>query len=320
MRIPYHGIRLPFLSYMCILFCYIDTMVKLRIAHYLELAQASHFARVELRSPTPTDMHTHDFHEIFWVDSGRGTHWINSGSHPLYPGILMLIRAPDRHGFSVKPPESIHITNIAFACSTWESLWKRYLRTRPDPLLKPQHNLREFHLDSQRLEDLQAAASLFQHGRRDRLITDGFLLAVMAALPLDHSHSGPAQPPASQAPAWIQQLHSHWSPDAFAAGTRGMAARSGKSPEHLARMLRRYLGKSPTDLLNDARMLFAARQLAVSDQPILQIALDCGIQNLGHFYALFHQHFHTSPARYRTRQRNILGAARPSTTWSPPGE
>jgi AraC-like DNA-binding protein len=34
-------------------------------------------------------------------------------------------------------------------------------------------------------------------------------------------------------------------------------------------------------------MNYSARQLAQTAQPIVDIALDCGLNNLSHFYALF---------------------------------
>jgi AraC-like DNA-binding protein len=55
----------------------------------------------------------------------------------------------------------------------------------------------------------------------------------------------------------------------------------------------------PTELVNTARMNYSARQLAQTAQPIVDIALDCGLNNLSHFYALFRQRFGESPRKCR---------------------
>ena len=47
-------------------------------------------------------------------------------------------------------------------------------------------------------------------------------------------------------------------------------------------------------------------RLATSDEPITSIALDCGLENLGHFYRLFHARYGSTPRGYRLRQRAVV--------------
>ena len=67
----------------------------------------------------------------------------------------------------------------------------------------------------------------------------------------------------------------------------------------MARAAVRWYGQTPTEIVNAARMEFSARQLTESARPIMEIALDCGLNNLSHFYALFRKRFGVSPRRFR---------------------
>ena len=72
--------------------------------------------------------------------------------------------------------------------------------------------------------------------------------------------------------------------EASAAGDGGSVELAGRSPEHVARATRKWFGKTPTELINQTRMTFAARRLAKSNDGITEIAEECGLTNLSHFY------------------------------------
>ncbi|MEI6082685.1 MAG: helix-turn-helix transcriptional regulator [Verrucomicrobiota bacterium] len=80
---------------------------------------------------------------------------------------------------------------------------------------------------------------------------------------------------------------------------------AGRSAEHVARVTRDLLHETPSDLVNRVRLQYAARQLALSDAKIMDIALDCGLTNLSHFYRLFRHQFGSTPQAYRQQQREL---------------
>jgi len=71
--------------------------------------------------------------------------------------------------------------------------------------------------------------------------------------------------------------------------------------------VRRYLGCTPTELVNRLRLAHAAARIADGDEAIAAIALDCGIANLGYFYRLFTRAYGLPPAAWRRRARRITG-------------
>jgi len=78
-----------------------------------------------------------------------------------------------------------------------------------------------------------------------------------------------------------------------------LARRAGLSPYHFLRTFKRVAGVTPHQWLLRARLREAARRLSASRQPVTQIALDVGFEDLSNFMRAFRAEFGTSPRRYR---------------------
>ena len=104
-------------------------------------------------------------------------------------------------------------------------------------------------------------------------------------------------------PGWLAAALTRWRGEVkhLEEGTTALARLACRSPEHVARTLREYTGRTPTDCLNEARMNHAAQQLAVTDRKILDIAMECGFDSLGHFYSVFRKAQGCAPRAYRMR-------------------
>lgn len=116
------------------------------------------------------------------------------------------------------------------------------------------------------------------------------------------------QPPASSAlPLWLGDALTRLAedPDALAAGTPGLAALAGRSPEHVNRVIRNRTGRTATATINELRLTRAATELRMTDQPILQIASGCGIDSLSHFSTLFNARFGLTPPHYRLSHQTL---------------
>ena len=92
----------------------------------------------------------------------------------------------------------------------------------------------------------------------------------------------------------------------MAGGVENFLRLCGRSREHVARTVRQHLGTTPTEHVNRLRMAHARRQLEMGDRDILEVALDCGIGNLSHFYDLFRRDTGTTPRAYRLAHRRAL--------------
>lgn len=76
------------------------------------------------------------------------------------------------------------------------------------------------------------------------------------------------------------------------------------TPAHLARSFRRFLGKTPSQFLNERRLHQAARLLLHSTSRIAEISYRIGIDDPTYFCRLFRKHYGETPSEYRAHQKN----------------
>lgn len=271
-----------------------------QLADFLRGEEAYHFADAELAAGAGARYHDHDFHEVFWVTAGAGQHRCNGRVEALAAGRLVLMRPRDRHGVQGTGSESVRIVNVAFPSRTWMEVRRRYFQDRPDPF--EESGRHGWWMDEARSRTLQRWRERLGRGARTRVSIDGFLMELPDLL-----GAAAAARERELAPEWLTEAcRALAEPHHFAGGTPALARLAGRSPSHVARATVRWLGVTPTDLVNEARMNFSARQLATTRQPIVEIALDCGLNNLSHFYALFRRCHGISPRRYRLRAHGIV--------------
>jgi AraC family cel operon transcriptional repressor len=263
-----------------------------KIASFIRGDAAFHFAQTDLTSGNFAPYHDHDFHELFWVLRGQGHHRLNGRTHGLSPGRLFLIRPQDKHSVTGNDAAPLRILNLAFPSRFWREIRRRYFSRAADPYDRSPLD-RGWALDARAQVALERWASRLAEPERSRVTLDGFLME----LPTFLAETGRGTKPA---PVWLAHARSSMnSPEHFAGGTLALAKLAGRSPSHVARAAVRWLGQTPTEIVNTARMDYAARQLGETARPIVEIALDCGLANLSHFYALFRARHGVSPRKYR---------------------
>ncbi len=78
----------------------------------------------------------------------------------------------------------------------------------------------------------------------------------------------------------------------------------GLSRSHFHALFKQETGKTFVQYLSELRCAKAAELLATTDQPIIDVALECGFRNLSHFYHVFKRETNTSPKQYRLQGGN----------------
>ena len=81
---------------------------------------------------------------------------------------------------------------------------------------------------------------------------------------------------------------------------------AGRSPEHVARIMQKHTGLTPTAWVNMQRLDHAARLLESTMIPVTEIAFEAGFENLGYFFRIFRTRYGTSPRLYRMRQTAVM--------------
>jgi AraC family cel operon transcriptional repressor len=109
-------------------------------------------------------------------------------------------------------------------------------------------------------------------------------------------------------PGWLVKLKLEMEKqENFVFGINRMYKLCERTPEHLSRSFKKYFNESPTDYITNLRLNYAANLLSNSDEDITNISMDCGFENLSHFYHLFKKKFDSSPKEFRLKhQKSII--------------
>lgn len=278
--------------------CYFD-MKKLLWKHLIRDGTAYHAAYVSRSDGGGWATHTHDFYEVFWIDSGRGLHRLPNRIQPLAPGLLCFIRPSDVHGFqAVASSEPFALINVAFSAPAWKELRDRYSLGGPffDETSAEAPFLR---LEG---ESSRAAGRLFQEvvrAPRQALTRDAFLLALAVRFTPQ-----PVEPGWLEAPAWLRRGLQDFirETSSLEDGPARLAQRCGCSSAHLARTMTATLAVTPSAWIQQQRLGRAARLLESTGFSIAEVAQESGFGNLSHFHRRFREAFHETPLQYRRRR------------------
>jgi len=275
------------------------TRRTLRLSDYLGPGIAYHVARVGLTPTDPMHAHDHDFAEVFWIERGSVVHLVNGQRQLLTQGDLALVRPEDTHTFRRHREEDFALVNVAFDRETLDFLRGRYFEGVEWPWQG--HRLPAAHrLDRAQLARLGKLACLLVAGPPSRLLLERFLLELLDQLTHPSLYA--------ELPQWLSEALTRLAndPEALVRGVPALAMLAGRGREHVNRVIRSSTGRTATDLVNEIRLSRAASDLRMTDQPIVQIARECGVANLSHFYRLFNARFGVTPRRYRLSHQSLV--------------
>jgi AraC family cel operon transcriptional repressor len=224
---------------------------------------------------------------------------VNGRSREVGPGFICALRPPDRHTFRSAPGESLAVMNVAFPRECLD-LWRRRYAPQCAAIFPERAALPwSTELEESGLRWLAQAARELAAGQGSLLVLDRFFIEVFLRL-------APGRPGREPVPEWLRAaLAALRSPELFRRGPVVIAELAGRSPEHVNRTLRRYLGVTATGAFNAARLGWAADELRFTERPILEVGLGAGFAGLSHFYALFRARFGATPRAWRRRHREL---------------
>lgn len=272
-----------------------DAETEVHFAHHRSLA-------------TVTGIHDHDFYELFLVSRGALQHIANGERTLLEEGAFAFIRPSDAHYYESAPDgRPGELLNIAFPHRMMEAI-RAYLGEGIDfqgltqCAAPPVVSLRQQQADSllARFQDL----TLIPPSRKRRIRAEA---RAFLADTFMRYFAGASEAADDPTPAWLDRLiQTMKRKEEFVAGISRMQELSPKSPEHLSRMFKKYVGVTPTQWINEARLQYAANLLMFTDEPILSVCYESGFENVSHFNHQFKRLFEVSPSAYRKTYKAIL--------------
>ncbi|MBC8079661.1 MAG: AraC family transcriptional regulator, partial [Gorillibacterium sp.] len=256
------------------------------------------------------ELHTHDFYELFLIVSGSVDHLINDTCERLETGILVFIRPADRHAYgSEYGGETCTLVNLAFTEKVMSAVvtilgedtpWDKLLNSAlPPSATLSREGIQRF---TRSLENF-----FFRPAKAQKPAPAGIRLFLAEAF-LQFFSQPDELPTETVIPSWLSSLYeSVAAKPLLAEGLKALYGLTDKTPEHICRMTKKYYCRTPTEKINEIRLSYAEHLLSHSDSDILSISLECGFNNLSHFYHLFKKHYTYAPSAYRQQvQRNVI--------------
>lgn len=257
-----------------------------------------------------TPPHTHDFYEVFYVLEGTIAHVINGITMKLAAGDLVFIRPEDCHSLSGK---RFHMINVSFPAKSWKA-YCALAGLDETPFLNPAVAPPPvFRVPEDRR---QACAAVFgrvlracQQTLPERVARQALCRFWPAVLDYFLPEEQDAQTGADQqkpCPVWLSHAcRAMYEQDNLRGGLARFVEVSGVTRAHLTRTLKAWRGQTPTEFINELRLRRAAMLLSVTPADTIDIAMECGFENIGYFYLLFRRRFGKSPRIWRLEQQCI---------------
>jgi AraC family cel operon transcriptional repressor len=243
--------------------------------------------------------HFHNYYELFIVNEGTAKHNVNGSIEQLQKGDLVFIRPDDAHNYE-ETSKRFSIINILVPMNAITELLnylgpsfnaKKLLTSTLPPMV---------HLDQNEFNEVIADLEQLVLSRRLSKENSAYIFRIVLMRIITKYFSPSIVKGNTNVPTWLKwlafEMHKK---ENFVVGLDAMYRLSDKCPEHLSRMCKKYLNKTPTQFINEIRCEYAANLIAFSETKIIDISYDVGFGNLSHFYHCFQAVYGVAPNAFR---------------------
>ncbi|AZQ63868.1 AraC family transcriptional regulator [Flammeovirga pectinis] len=259
-----------------------------------------HLARTTIDQREDLLLHKHNYAEFFVVSEGTGVHLINGEKQQIQKGSFSFIRPDDVHTFIRTSKEGLVITNLAIKTAYLKHYIERYFIEEKDFYWHNTTAPFQGVFKEQQLKEVLYRIDIMMDKPNNFLTLDLFLIHLFDLL---NESSSKAQ----KIPSWLTfALEQFRSPYHLKKGQDSFIMLSQRSGDHINRVIKNILHKTLTELINEERLNYAAKQLAMTNAPIKGIYTDAGFDNHSYFFRVFKKQFGITPLKYRNKNHKIF--------------
>ncbi|MGH4137863.1 helix-turn-helix domain-containing protein [Clostridium sp.] len=249
--------------------------------------------------------HSHDYYELFLVNKGRAIHSVNGYTQPLSPAMIVFVRPNDYHYYD-NMTSDFQITNVIIPVEIINELFA-YLSSGfvPERLLSipfsPSIQISQINFNNLMTEFEELV--VFKNLMNDK-VNSQLRIVIMNIIthyfPIEFTKNKTSMP------NWLRWLSLEMlKKDNFTEGLPAMYRLSCKTNEHMTRVCHKYLNKTPTQFINEIRVVHSAQLLISTNRKVIDICYDVGFENLSNYYHLFNKLYGMSPIQLRKNKDTL---------------
>ncbi|WP_167577790.1 AraC family transcriptional regulator [Ammoniphilus sp. YIM 78166] len=254
--------------------------------------------------------HVHDYYELVFVYSGKGTFFIDDVFYDMNPGDVFILPNNTIHRAMPEGTDPVTSSVIFFSPTLLYDVTidETFSYMSLFDNVKKQRNY-QISIDSQHWPLIEAYLLTIQQEVTEpqKGSKHATLLAVHQILlqlsRIRQQDQAPVQP-YHYGPSWIKEILSYIETHlAQELNLTDLAKEALVSPAHFSRVFKQTTGMGLTVYLNTKRMVKAKELLMGTDMTIAHIAEQTGYDSLTHFHRIFKKFVGTTPADFRKQSK-----------------
>lgn len=252
-----------------------------------------------------SQLHYHDYYEVFLVLSSEIKHLINDTDLVLSRGALVFIRKEDAHYYYPSENSNTSFINIAFTEEIINNLFS-YLSPgfHSSELLAAKLPPTVYISEADIKWLLQKIEELNSISRNDNATLSYKLRILLFKIFTRFFQDFKASASADDMPDWFYELDLQMHRlENFRCSPEHMIELSRKSRTHLGRVIKKYYGTTIPQYIYDIRLNYLANSLITTDRTVINLCFECGFDNISWAYELFKAKFGTTPHNFRKQNK-----------------
>lgn len=245
-------------------------------------------------------LHTHNHWEILIVLKGKLKHTINGQCEVCTRGYSCLIRPSDCHCLHYYD-ENKDVQYINFTFS--EEIAQKFLSLYSDYSFNLQENaILSFTLENALIDYLIKNAMTAQSLPKKEyeqysILLINQLLSIFFSQKIFMSNTYPG---------WLNEfLYYLHNPKCFSLSAKALSAKTPFSYSRLSRLFKMYIGKSLIEYINELKIVYAKKELRMTQKKIIEISMDLGYYSVSSFNHIFKEATTLTPLQYRKQHAAI---------------
>jgi AraC-like DNA-binding protein len=253
--------------------------------------------------------HLHDWYEVVFIYSGKGTFFIDQTFYDAGPGDVFMIPGNTIHRSFPDPEDPKTSTALFFNASLMHS----------PPLGEPFSYLRCFEQAKRRkayklsagadekrqmvmlIESIHMEETNKQPGYRQAILLQ--LQQILLLLGRTINPTDADQAVSTVLPSWMKSILTYIDEHPGSAlGLSQLAKQASVTPAHFSRAFKKLTGLNVTEYVTAKRIIRAKELLIETDANISDIAERCGFESLPHFHRMFKKLTGMTPAYYKKNE------------------